>query len=768
MQLPQKNIPEADNSAGFNQIVSRYIPYWPLFLTLIVISLICAKLYLRYTIPVFESTATILLKDESKGLDEEAMSAMNIFGSKKIVENEIEVIKSRTVMKIVAKNLALYAPVFIDGKISSVSAYVSSPIKIILKNPDSLQPTQKVYFNYDEGRKQVIVEGKPFILNQWVDTKWGMLKFAPNNRYMQPVEKKPLFFMLMDVKGVANGMIGGLDATPASKLSTIINLTYYDQIPQRGEDILNEVITVYNAVAIEDKNKFASNALSFVTERLRIVVNELDSVESAIQRYKADKGIVDMSEQGKLFLQSVEGNDQKVSSISVQLSILDQVEKYASDKNNGAVVMPSTAGLTDGQLAPLLSKLNDAEINYEKSRRSSGENNPVSISLRDQIEKIRPSILENIRSQRDNLVASKTNLNTTSERYSSMLRAIPQKERELIEISRSQAIKNGIYQYLLQKREQAALSFASTVPDSRWVDRAESGVYPVSPKKNLIYGIAFLLALSIPVGYVSLKDLISKKIMFRNEISDLLSFPIIGEVVHNISKQDIVIGEGDRTFIGEQFRQIRSSLSYLGIGHGKKKVLITSSVPGEGKSFIAANLAMSLALTEKKIVLLELDLRKPRLGQIFNNKSQLGISDYLRGRANHDQIIHRVGENENLFLISAGNEVTNPSELLLNGRLEELLKYLELHYEYIIMETGPVNAVTDPLIISNLCDATLFVIRYNYTAKEQIIVLKDHLKVRELKNAAIIFNGVNSIGSAGKYGAAYGYTDQKGKRRDRG
>ncbi len=763
MQQPQKNIQDTNPNGGFNQIISRFIPYWPLFLILLIICLGFAKLYLRYTIPIYESTATILIKDESKGLENsEALASLNIFGSKKIVENEIEVLKSRTVMKNVVKNLALYSPIYIEGKINSVSAYISSPVKVFLKNPDSLIESGKIYFTYNNDLKQVNIEGQPYILNQWIDSKWGAIKFVPNKHFTEPVQKKSLFFVLIDVKKVANGLISGLDVSPASKLSSIINLTLYDEVPQRGEEILNEVISVYNSISIEDKNKSSANALAFVTTRLKSVILELDSAEIAIQKFKANKGIVDIGEQGKLFLQSVESNDQKVSSISVQLSILDQVEKYVQGKENTSGIVPSTAGLTDGLLSSLLDKLNTAEMQYEKLRKTTGENNASLVSLRDQIDKIKPSILENIRSQRDNLIASKTNLTSTSDTYKSMLRDIPQKERELIEISRSQAIKNNVYSFLLQKKEEAALSHASTVSDSRLVDGAESGMNPVSPKKNLIYGIAFLLALSIPVGFVTLKDLFIKKILFRSEIGDLLSFPIIGEIVHNTSKKDLVIGDGDRTFIAEQFRQIRSSLAYIGIGSGKKKVLITSSISGEGKSFVAANLALSLALTEKKVVLLELDLRKPRLGQIFNNISQLGISDFLRGRVSKEQIIHRTGENENLFLVSSGNEVSNPSELLLNGRLEELLKFLDEHYDYIIMESGPVNAVTDPLIISNLCDATLFVIRYSYTSREQINVLKDHLKVRELKNAAIIFNGVNSVGF-GKYGAAYGYTDKKKK-----
>ena len=765
MQQPQKNIQDTTPGAGLTQILSRFIPYWPLFVLLMIACLGCAKLYLRYTIPVYESTATILIKDESKGMDNsEVLASLNIFGSKKIVENEIEVIRSRTVMKNVVKNLALYSPAFVDGKINSVSAYISSPVKIFLKFPDSLLETGKIYFTYNNFAKQVIIDNQPYVLNQWIDSKWGVIKFVPNKRYLETDEKKPLFFIFTDVKKIANGLIAGLDVSPASKLSSIINLKLYDDVPQRGEDILNDVIAVYNAVSIDEKNKSSANALSFVTTRLKSVVLELDSAEIAIQRFKANKNIVDIGEQGKLYMQSVTSNDQKLTGIDVQLSVLEQIEKYVLAKDNASGIVPSTAGLSDGLLSSLLEKLNSFEIQYEKLRTTTGENNAVLQSLRDQIQKIKPSIIENIRSQRDNLVASKSNLTNNSEGYKTMLRDIPQKERELIEISRSQAIKNNLYSFLLQKKEEAALSYASTVSDSRLVDRAESGVAPVSPKKNLISGIAVLLALSLPVGYVTLKDLFVKKILFRSEIGELLSFPVIGEIVNNTSKNNLVIGDGDRTFIAEQFRQIRSSLSYLGIGPGKKKVLITSSISGEGKSFIAANLALSLALTEKKVVLLELDLRKPSLAKIFNNMNILGISDYLKGKVSKEQIINRTHENEHLFIISSGNEISNPSEILLNGKLEELLKYLEQHYDYIIMESGPINAVTDPLIISSLCDATLFVIRYNYTSREQLTILKDHLKVRELKNAAVIFNGVNSLGFS-KYGAVYGYTDKKKKEK---
>ncbi|MEJ7768088.1 MAG: polysaccharide biosynthesis tyrosine autokinase [Chitinophagaceae bacterium] len=757
--------PDTTQNGGIAQIISRYISYWPLFAGLLILGIASAWIYLRYTIPVYESSATILLKDDTKGMDNsEMMASLNLFGSKKIVENEIEVLRSRTLMKDVVKNLGLYAPIYMDGKINVLSAYVLSPVRIFLKNPDSLIQQDKVYFSYDEGTKRVVIKDQQYPVNQWVSSPYGQIKFTPNKEYREIADKKSFFFYLVNVKAMANGYLSLLDVSPASKLATVVTLRTYDEVPERGEDILDELITVYNSSAINDKNKLAANALSFVEDRLHFVVAELDSVETVIQKYKSDKGIVDISEQGKLFLQSVEINDQKVSDISVQLSILEQIEKYVRDKDQKSGIVPSTGGLSDAVLPQLLEKLYNTEIQYERLKRTTAENNPILISLQDQIEKIKPGILENIRNQRNNLEAGKANLASTSGRYSSMLRAIPQKERELLEISRQQSIKNNIYTFLLQKREEAALSFASTVPDSRLVDNAESYKNPVSPKSNLVYGIACLLALSIPVGFVSLKELINKKIFFRSEIGDILSFPVIGEIAQDASKNAIVIGDGERSFIAEQFRQIRTSLSYLGLGSGKKKILVTSSISGEGKSFITSNLAVSLALTEKKVIMVELDLRKPQLGKIFNDTNKFGISDFLKGKATKEKVISRTSVNPHLYLISAGTEVINPSELLLNGKLQELLSYLETTYDFILMESGPVNAVTDSFIISNLCDATLFVIRHNYTSREQLMILKDHLKVRELNNPGIIFNGLKSVGFS-KYGSEYGYVESKGKKK---
>jgi len=336
---------------------------------------------------------------------------------------------------------------------------------------------------------------------------------------------------------------------------------------------------------------------------------------------------------------------------------------------------------------------------------------------------------------------------------------MPKQERELTEISREKSIKNSIYTFLLEKREETALSVNSTVADTRLVDIAESSTEPVSPNKVMIYLLGLFVSMVIAVAIVAVREGLNKSILFRNEIENYTTVPVIGEVINDNSNMPIVISHDKRNFIAEQFRQIRTSLSYLGINSRKKKILITSSISGEGKSFISANLAISLALTDKKVVLIELDLRKPKLSEVFGVKSaSAGITNYFIGDKEADEIIKRTEINPNLFLISAGPIPPNPSELILNGKLQELLAYLENAFDYIVIDTAPVSPVTDAYLLSQFCDATLYVVRHGFTPRIYLQMLDENNKVRGLKNLAIIFNGVKAKGiGSGGYGGGYGY-----------
>lgn len=738
-------------------LVMKYVSYWPLFLVLLILSRPVAWLYLRYKVPVYESKATILIKDEKKGFDDSKMlEALDMFGSKKIVENEIEILKSQTLAQQVVKNLHLYAPITEEGRFANHSAYSFSPVQIMAMYPDSLQTISKVYFSYNKQKQQVVFNHTAYPLGQWFNSPYGVLKFVANPKYPETATPRPLFFSLISVEDAANGLIGSLNIFAANKLSTVINLSLKDEVPERGADVLNALIMAYNRAAIEDKNILAGNTLSFVEDRLQYVVHELDSVEAQLQHFKTQNKIVDINMQGKLFLQNVGANDQKIGDISMQLAVLDQVENYVLGKGSRGGIVPSTLGITDPVLSNLLDKLYNTELEYEKVKKIAPENNPILISLTDQINKIKPGILENIMSQRKGLIAGKNDLANTNNKYSSLLQTIPEKERELLEISRQQAIKNNIYTFLLQKREEAALSYASMVADSRVVDKAQTSKNPVTPNRSLIYMVSLAAAFALGIAFISIKDLINPNIDSRTEVERYTDVPILGELVKSHSKEPVVVSDSDRSFIAEQFRQLRTSLGYLGINSRKKKILITSAVSAEGKSFVTANLGMSLALANKKVVLVELDLRRPALAAMFGISGLEGLSEYLIGAKEIEAIIKRTDGNKNLFVIPAGAIPNNPSELLLNGKVQELFTYLDGVFDYIIIDTSPVNPVTDAYILSPLCDATLYIIRQGITPRSFVQKLDEYSSVRNLKNMAIVYNGAKGKGF-GKYGYGYNY-----------
>jgi capsular exopolysaccharide synthesis family protein len=371
---------------------------------------------------------------------------------------------------------------------------------------------------------------------------------------------------------------------------------------------------------------------------------------------------------------------------------------------------------------------------------------------------MKPSILENVRNLKEGLGASKSNLASTNRSYTSILQSIPQKERELIDINREQSIKNDIYSFLLKKREETALTHAATVADSRVIDMAQASFVPISPKKNVIYPLAVIVALFLGIGIITARDVLNTKILFRHEVEKLTVQPIIGEVSFDKSEEVVVIAEGKKSFIAEQFRQLRIGLNYVGQNGQAKKILVTSAISGEGKSFVAINLAQSLALTGKKVVLVELDLHNPAISKALNIVNNQGASDYLSKQKELEEVIKRTEFNPNLFFIPSGPLPVNPTELLMNGRAKELIDYLESIFDYVVIDTAPVNPVTDAYILSEFCDTTLYIIRQKYTPKVVVQRIDENNRINRLHNIAIIFNGVHSRGfGSNNYGYGYGY-----------
>jgi capsular exopolysaccharide synthesis family protein len=621
-------------------------------------------------------------------------------------------------------------------------------------NPDSLSETEKpVLFTYDSAARKVTIENKQYSLSQWVNTPYGTLKFIPQNGRSHG----PFYFSLISPKQLAFAMVTSLDVSAPNKLASVINITLTDEIPKRAEDILNELITVYDNAALNEKNKLADNTLNFLDERLGIVSHDLDSIEQKLKQYKSSTGSVDISSQGTLFLQNVSANDQRLSDVSNQLTVLDQVENYVKSKDNGSSVVPSTVGITDPTLPQLLTKLYDDQLQYEKLKRTMGDNNPAVLNQKAEIDRIKPGIIENIQSQRENLQASKDNLNATNNRYSSILQSIPQKEKDIVEITREHNIKSNNYNFLLQKQEETKLSLLSSIGDSRIIDKAETSLGPISPKPKIIYIGSFLLAFVLAFGLVTINEMFKRTILFRKEIESYTSIPVVGEIIYEKSKDPLVIGNGKRTFIAEQFRNLRTTLPYIGLNGERKKLQVTSTVSGEGKSFIVANLGIGLALAGKKVVVLEFDLSDPTLCDKLNvTEIDKGLTDYLTGETKPEEIIKPTSVHENLFVVPAGWLPENPSELIMSEKVPKLLTYLSGIFDYIIIDTAPVGLLSDAYVLSKYCDATLYVVRHKHTRKVSIQRLDANNKINELKNMAIVFNGVRARGF-GRNGYGYGY-----------
>lgn len=741
-------------------LVYRYLPFWPIFLSLLITCLIAAWGYLQYATPIYQASATLIIKDEKKGVDDsKMMQSINAFDSKKIVENEIEVIQSREIMGRVVNDLYLYAPIFEESAMKDIPAYTTSPVVVKFKNPDAirLNPDDQVknYFIYDYATKEVKFEGKSHKLGSWIETAAGTMMFLTNERH-KDLAKGKLYYSLINPFELGQGMLQRLDVRPTDKLSTVVKITYFDPVPQLAEDIINSLITSYNEKAISDRNSLAANTLKFIEDRMLVVTRDLAELEFQMVNYRSSSGAVDLSEQVKLYLRDLGDNDRRIADIKLQLDVLERVEDYVFSKTNEAGIAPSTGGINDPVLSQLLEKLYDAEIKHEGLKRTNEENNPIVISITNEIEMIRPRILENILNQKNNLSAVLSNLIATSGEYNSSLNGLPEKERALLEITRSKTEKSNLLNYLLQKREETALSFAPRPGDGRVVDIAGASKIPVSPKKKMIYAMAVIFAFGLGVSFIVAKEVLNRNVLFRAEIEQFTDIPIVAELAFLMES----VKDEKEAVNMQQFRDLRLSLGLYGVTDNKKKIVVTSSIAGEGKSFVSEGLAINLSSAGKKVVILNFDLHKTENSKLYSSGKSRGIAGYLNSEVPVQELPEPT-EHENLYSIRAGKLSPNVSNVLLDFNLDPLFDHLNASFDYIIIDTPPIAVATDALLIAKISDYTLFVVRHDYTPKDFLQNLEVNNNLAETKRLYIVFNGLKERGYLhGKYGYNYGYTQK--------
>lgn len=748
-----------------SQILQRYLPFWPLFVVTIGIGLAVSWLYLRSQTRIYVASAKVLLKDPQKGGgDSKVLDALNIFSEKKIVENEIIVLRSSSILEEVVAGLDMYASVHNQGKVRTEELYKgNSPVWFRALDKKNVNGGGTYFFSVSWPKKQVNINSQTIAFNDTVNINGSAYFIVPNPEYNQTLTGKNFYAIFNSIAGAAGSFAGNLKANATSNQSTVIEVKLETPVPEKGVDFLNRLFEVYNAYAVQDKNQIAAKTLAFIENRLNLVVGQLDSVEKNIQSYKTRESVYDLGGQASLYLSNVSELDKKGSEVAIQLDVLKDVQQYVDNKGRKPGTVPSQMLISDPTLAGLLSKLYDAEFLLSRAESINGEKSDAVIMANQAVSRIKGDIKENLITTRNNLNSVRSNVNSGIAMNSGMLSQIPRKERGLLDISRQQVIKNNIYTFLLQKREETALSSAGTMPDLRVLEKGAS-YGPIKPVAKNFYLSGFLLGLLVSIAYVLLREQFNRKILFRTEIEEKTKIPVLAEIMYSKTPDTIAISEGKRTIIAEQFRSMRTNLAFMGMNEEHKSLLVTSSISGEGKSFIALNLAMSFTLTGKRVGLMEMDLRKPKLSKYLGINRDPGITSYLIGKATIDEIIKDT-KYPNLFVISAGPIPPNPTELIISPKFGEMMALLKEKFDYIIIDSAPIGPVTDSQLISSYANTTLYVVRHAFTPKVFLRMIDDLYQQKKFNNMALIFNGLKPRGvsimnygySYGSYGYGYGY-----------
>ena len=797
-----------EENIDVKELLFKYLIHWPWFVGAVVACLIAAWVYLYVFTPVYNISATVLIKDDKKGGSAGMLSGLESLGldgmisSSQNIDNEIEVLRSKTIVKEVVEDLGLYISYTDEDEFPSRNMYKTSPVQVSLTPQEAdlleepmivkmaLQPqgSMDVTVKIDDDEYQKHFEKLPAVF----PTDKGTLAFflTPDSvlsskrtseettnlekttRNITATINKPLT--------VAKWCCKNMTIEPTSKTTSVAVISLKNSNVQRGKDFINKLLEMYNINTNNDKNEVAQKTAEFINERIGIISKELGSTEKDLESFKRGAGITDLTSDAQIALTGSAEYEKKRVENQTQINLLQDLQKYM--QNEGYEVLPSNIGLQDLNLAAAINRYNDVLVERKRLLRTSTENNPTIINLDTSISAMKENVQVSLDRVLRGLFITKADLDREASRYSRRISEAPGQEREFVSIARQQEIKAGLYLMLLQKREENAITLAATANNAKIIDEAIADDAPVAPRSKITYLIALILGVGIPVGVIYLLELTKFKIEGRADVEKLTSAPIVGDIPLTDEKQGaIAVFENQNNLMSETFRNVRTNLQFM-LGNGKKVILVTSTVSGEGKSFISGNLAISLSLLGKKVVIVGLDIRKPGLNKVFNiSKREQGITQYLANpEKNLMDLVQLSDVSKNLYILPGGTVPPNPTELLARDGLDKAIETLKKNFEYVILDTAPVGMVTDTLLIGRVADLSVYVCRADYTRKNEYTLINELIDGNKLPNLCTVINGLDlkkrkygyyyGYGKYGKYygygkryGYGYGYGEQSGK-----
>ena len=773
---------EETSSINFQTIYTAVILHWKWFVLSLIICMGCAMIYLRYKTPVYQAYAKLLIKDDdSRGRGGKSgvltTSNLGIMSNSTGIDNEMEILSSLSIAQQAVRDLKLYVNYSLEGKVKDHLIYNSEPISVDLdpshleklNYPISLEINRKgssytvtgEYLNPKTGVKNSIEKTITSFPTR-IDTKTGIITLQSNgDRGLLP-EGRALKVTILSPKSVAAKYAGSLSVSQTSKTTTIAELVLKDESPQRAVDYLRQLAICYNRQANEDKNEIAVRTEEFINGRLEKINAELGSTEGSLEEYKKRNNMVELKMNAAQAVQNQDVYSQKLAEANTQMALLNSISEYMNDPSNKYQTLPSNVGLSDASATSLIDKYNDIVITRNRLLRSASESSPTVTPLTAQLDDLTSSIQRAMIQARKSMEIERNNIANMYGRYASQTNATPEQERILTQIGRQQDVKSGLYLMLLQKREENSISLAATADKGKLIDDPQY-MGKVSPKSSMIMLIALILGLAIPAGVIFIVNFMRYKIEGHDDVAKLTSLPILADIAVASetakTKADIVVHENQNNQMEEVFRSLRTNLQFV-MAENEKVILFTSSTSGEGKTFTAANLAVSFALLDKKVVLVGLDIRKPRLAELFEiNDHQHGITNLLTQpdptAADVKKQILKSGISNNLDILMAGPIPPNPAELVARKSLDQVIDILKETYDYVLIDSAPVGLVTDTLQIGRVANATVFLCRADYTPKEAFDYINDLAKEKKLPNMCVVINGIDM--SKKKYGYYYGY-----------
>lgn len=752
---------------GRGFVATRCLQYWYLFALGMVLAAGGAFLYLHYMPPLYSINSLVLIKDKrdnSLPSRPEQFDYVNDESSAKNLDNEIIMLKSVSLMQRVLAELAMNTSYYVQGKLRNQEIYQGIlPFKLIISRLDSSAFKQNIILSLKDNNSFVMEEADQapttYRFGQLIRRPYGLFKVVSATT-AATTSSRPFIIKFNDLRKIAIDYNKRLSVIAVNKQASILSLTLTDAVPEKGIELINKLVEIYNKETVEGKNALATSTIEFIDERLKYLGTELTDVEKGVELFKRKNAVTDVNSQINQSLLDVSDYNKQAADYGIQLAALESINQYLNKAANQDQLIPNTLSVSNLTLSSLITKFNELQLERERMLRTAQTSNPVVESLSGQLANLRSNILANIGSTKANLLATQRSLQAKSGQSGSRIQRVPTIERGLQEINRQQELKRSLYLYLLQKREEAALSLAASVSSARIVDPAIASDSPVSPQKPAVLVFALMLGLGLPFVFVYATGMMNNKVQSLKEVTWATETPILGELVHHKSKEKVVVTSGNRSVIAEMFRLIRTNFQFATEGQSNKVILVTSSMSGEGKTFFCLNLGASLLLAGKNVVVVNLDLRKGDPVMASGASCSMGISDYLLSDEIFiSDVVHESAETPGLFRINAGKLLANPAEALMSPKMGKILDVLRQKFDHIILDTSPIGQVSDAFALAPYTDYAIYLVRYNFTRKAQLEIVNKIQYDKKIVRLSLVLNDARK-NNLHDYGYGYGYQQE--------